>query len=143
MNLDNCPRCGKLFTKNFRDVCPVCIRDIDKEYQLCADYLREYKGAMIGELSDQTGVSIKQITKFIREGRISMMNAPNLSYPCESCGTLIREHHICDSCRARLMKDTNQMKRNEASKAAEEERRAAEQAAYRGLSQYKSQYKDR
>lgn len=137
MNLDNCPRCGKLFSKNFRDVCPVCIRDIDKEYQLCADYLREYKGAMIGELSDQTGVSIKQITKFIREGRISMVNAPNLSYPCESCGTLIREHNLCDDCRARLVKDTNTMKRNEAASKSEAEQRAAAQAAYRGISQYK------
>ncbi|MDQ6422509.1 flagellar protein [Paenibacillus sp. LHD-117] len=137
MNLDNCPRCGKLFAKNFRDVCPVCIRDIDKEYQLCADYLREFKGAMIGELSDQTGVSIKQITKFVREGRISMTNAPNLAYPCESCGMLIRENHICDNCRARLVKDTNQMRRSEASKSTEEEKRAAMQAAYRGLSQYK------
>ncbi|MDF2837334.1 MAG: flagellar protein [Paenibacillus sp.] len=136
MNLDNCPRCGKLFAKNFRDVCPVCIRDIDKEYQLCADYLRQYKGAMIGELSDQTGVSIKQITKFIREGRISMVNAPNLSYPCESCGTLIRESHICDDCWVRLTKDTNTMKRNEASKAAEQKPSTA-QAAYRGISQYK------
>ncbi|MHA6481287.1 TIGR03826 family flagellar region protein [Paenibacillus sp. strain BS8-2] len=138
MNLDNCPRCGKLFAKNFRDVCPVCIRDIDKEYQLCSDYLRQYKGAMIGELSDQTGVSIKQITKFIREGRISMVNAPNLSYPCESCGTLIRESHICDECRARLVKDTNQMRRNETSKLTkEEEKRSSANIAYRGLSQYK------
>lgn len=137
MNLDNCPRCGKLFAKNFRDVCPVCIRDIDKEYQLCADYLREYKGAMIGELSDQTGVSIKQITKFIREGRISMVNAPNLSYPCESCGTLIRENHLCDDCRKRLVKDTTKMKQNEAASKTEAEQRAAAQTAYRGISQYK------
>jgi ribosomal protein L32 len=91
---------------------------------------------MIGELSEQTGVSIKQITKFIREGRISMVNAPNLSYPCESCGTLIRENHICDDCRVRLTKDTNTMKRNEASKAAEQ-KPASAQAAYRGISQYK------
>lgn len=136
MNLDNCPRCGKLFAKNFREVCPVCIREIDKEYELCANYLREFRGAIITELSEQTGVSIKQITKFIREGRISMINAPNLSYPCESCGTLIRENHICDTCRNRLEKDKKHMnediaKRNEANalKAANN--------AYRGLDRYK------
>ena len=75
------------------------------EYQTCAEYLRENKGANIQELSDATDVSIKQITKFIREGRISVENAPNLMYPCEVCGNLIREGHMCDSCRARLTKD--------------------------------------
>ncbi|WP_168123433.1 TIGR03826 family flagellar region protein [Paenibacillus sp. HB172176] len=137
MNLDNCPRCGKLFAKNFRDVCPACIREIDNEYQRCADYLREYKGAIISELSEATNVSIKQITKFIREGRISMMNAPNLSYPCESCGTFIRENHICDACRARLMKDTQQMQRNDAKTAEMKQQESSVRGAYKGLGEYK------
>lgn len=136
MNLDNCPRCGKLFAKNFKDVCPVCIRDIDKEYLLCADYLREFKGAIITELSDQTGVSIKQITKFIREGRISMVNAPNLSYPCESCGSLIRESHICDTCRLRIDKDKKTMFANEAKRAEVNAQNNASRV-YRGLDRYK------
>ncbi|QAY68574.1 TIGR03826 family flagellar region protein [Paenibacillus protaetiae] len=109
MNLENCPRCGRLFAKNFRDVCPNCIREIDKQYETCANYLRENRGATIVELSEAVDVSIRQITKFIREGRISLMNAPNLSYPCEVCGTLIRESHICDNCRKRLEKDINSL----------------------------------
>lgn len=139
MNLDNCPRCGKLFAKNFRDVCPVCIREIDKEYELCANYLREHKGAIISELSDQTGVSIKQITKFIREGRISMMNAPNLSYPCESCGVLIRENHLCDACRARLTKDTRRALQSDqpGKQSPSSEQQKNHDGAYRGISQYK------
>lgn len=136
MNLDNCPRCGKLFAKNFRDVCPVCMRDLDKEYELCSNYLREFKGAIITELSDQTGVSIKQITKFIREGRISMVNAPNLSYPCESCGTLIRENHICDSCRKRLTKDKQHMN-EDAARKADIFASNASNLVYKGLDKYK------
>ena len=139
MNLDNCPRCGKLFAKNFRDVCPACMREIDNEYQRCADYLRENKGAIISELSEATKVSIKQITKFIREGRISMMNAPNMSYPCESCGALIRESHICDECRARLVKETQKMQRNDLRNADDKERsEPAAKGAYKGLGQYKN-----
>lgn len=136
MNLDNCPRCGKLFAKNFRDVCPVCMRDLDKEYELCSNYLREFKGAIITELSDQTGVSIKQITKFIREGRISMVNAPNMSYPCESCGTLIRENHICDSCRMRLTKDKQHMN-EDAARKADLFASNASNLVYKGLDKYK------
>ncbi|MFD1953944.1 TIGR03826 family flagellar region protein [Paenibacillus thailandensis] len=111
MNVDNCPRCGRLFAKNLREFCPNCIREIDKQYEKCADYLRENKGATIVELSEAVDVSIRQITKFIREGRISLMNAPNLSYPCEVCGTLIRESHICDNCRKRLEKDISSLNR--------------------------------
>ncbi|GGG84410.1 TIGR03826 family flagellar region protein [Paenibacillus radicis (ex Gao et al. 2016)] len=128
MNLDNCPRCGKLFAKNFRDVCPACMKDIDKEYEICTTYLRENKGAIITELSDATGVSIRQITKFVREGRISLVNAPNMSYPCEVCGTLIRENHICDSCRGRLQKDANKMKSTFASKPDDEKPTSAHNA---------------
>ncbi|OMF35840.1 flagellar protein [Paenibacillus sp. FSL H8-0548] len=136
MNLDNCPRCGKLFAKHFRDVCPSCLREIDNEYQLCADYLREFKGSIITEVSEATGVSIKQITKFIREGRISIINAPNMSYPCESCGTLIREHHLCDECRNRIDKDKKQMfedlARKDQSKGFNKEN-----GVYKGLDRYK------
>lgn len=138
MNVENCPRCGKIFSKNFRDVCPACMKEIDKEYQLCADYLRENKGAIIHELSDATGVSIRQITKFIREGRISIMNAPNMSFPCESCGTLIRENHLCEDCRARLTKDTRRMMQDESAKAAQlEKQQNAAKTIYRGISEYK------
>ncbi|MFF2889976.1 TIGR03826 family flagellar region protein [Paenibacillus sp. NPDC057967] len=137
MNLDNCPRCGKLFAKNFRDVCPVCIRDIDKEYQLCADYLREFKGAIISELSDQTGVSIKQITKFIREGRISMVNAPNMSYPCESCGTLIKDSHLCDNCRNRLTKSINEISERKSASSSEDKNA---EISYRGINKYKDKF---
>lgn len=136
MNLDNCPRCGKLFAKNFRDICPVCIREIDKEYELCANYLREFKNSIITEVSEATGVTIKQITKFIREGRISIVNAPNMGYPCESCGTSIRENHICGSCRERIEKDKKQMLQD---LAKNEESRGFKQAlgAYKGLDRYK------
>ena len=136
MNVGNCPRCGKLFAKGIRDVCPACLRDIDQEYQRCAEYLRENKGAIITELSDATGVSIRQITKFIREGRISIVNAPNLSYPCESCGTLIRDNHLCDECRIRLTKAARDIKA-EVSKVAQAERPQSAGTAYKGISGYK------
>lgn len=105
VDLTYCPRCGKLFNKNLRDVCNNCYQDLEKDYERCVEHLRLHKGLDIQQLSEDMEVSIKQITKWIREGRISLLNAPNLSYPCESCGTLIRNGHICDSCKARLQRD--------------------------------------
>lgn len=116
MNLANCPRCGKLFANNFRDICPSCIREIEEEYEKCLKYLREEKLATIQDVSDGTGVSIRQITKFIREGRISIANNPNLMYPCEVCGVLIREGNMCDSCRSRLTRDLTAAVKEESTK---------------------------
>lgn len=106
MNLDNCPRCGKLYAKNFKNLCSDCIRDIEAEYAKCKTYLREHKGTHMQQLSDATGVSVRQITKFIREGRISIENNPEMMYPCEVCGvTMLREGNMCESCRTRLTRD--------------------------------------
>ncbi|ANY74060.1 MULTISPECIES: TIGR03826 family flagellar region protein [Paenibacillus] len=108
MNLGNCPRCGRLYALNFRDMCSECLKEIEKEYEKCATFLREQKGATIHEVSEATEVSIRQITRFIREGRISIANAPNMAYPCEVCGTLIRESNMCESCRTRLTRELRQ-----------------------------------
>jgi flagellar operon protein (TIGR03826 family) len=105
MDIVNCPRCGKIFAKNFRDMCNNCHQALEKDFQRCIEHLRENKGVTIQQLSDDTEITIKQITRWIREGRISVANAPNLSYPCEVCGTLIRDGHMCDSCKSRLTRD--------------------------------------
>ncbi|MGG1552430.1 TIGR03826 family flagellar region protein [Paenibacillus ferrarius] len=119
MNVANCPRCGKIFVKGFAEVCPNCLKDLEQQYEKCLKYLRDHRGTNITDLSEATGVSVKQITKFIREGRISIMNAPNMAYPCEVCGTLIRENTLCEPCRMKLVKDV----RN----TTEDERRKTEQ----------------
>lgn len=130
MNLDNCPRCGRLFVKNLMGLCQSCIKELEHEYEICVNYLRENKGTNIQELSDATGISIKEITRFIREGRISIANAPNMMYPCEVCGTLIQDGHMCDSCRSRLRKDlTNAVKEN----SAEDTTKKTSDGAYRAI----------
>lgn len=114
LNVGNCSRCGRIYVKGgIYDVCPNCLKEIEQQYEKCLKYLRDNKGATIIELSEATEVSIRQITKFIREGRISIMNAPNMSYPCEVCGTLIRDNNMCDSCRSKLVKDVNHVNEDE------------------------------
>ncbi|PZE19365.1 flagellar protein [Paenibacillus xerothermodurans] len=106
LNVDNCPGCGKLYVKNSQGVCIDCIKSIEEQYDKCLEYLREQRNCTITELSAATGVSIKQITKFIREGRISPRNNANLTYFCEVCGSSIREHTMCEPCRTRLTKES-------------------------------------
>ncbi|GAB7389200.1 membrane protein [Bacillaceae bacterium] len=105
-NLDNCPRCGKVFVKGMRDVCPQCYEEIEAEYEKCVAFLRqkENRNANIDDLSKGTGVSVKQIIQFIRQGRISIADLPNMGIPCESCGKPIKQGRLCADCSNRLYK---------------------------------------
>ncbi len=129
-HIDNCPRCGRIFVKGIKDVCPACVKEIDQMYDKCLEYLRDNRGTNIANLSEETGVSIKQITRFIREGRISLMDAPNMSYPCDVCGILIREGTICDSCRQRLSRDVNRIKEDQRREQQLQEEREARKNTY-------------
>jgi flagellar operon protein (TIGR03826 family) len=111
MNLDYCPRCGKLFAKGFRDICPNCLKEIEADYEKCVAYLKEHRNITIQQLSEATGVSVRQITRFIREGRIGINAYPDMYYGCESCGTPIREGNMCPNC---LRKLANEIKAQQA-----------------------------
>jgi flagellar operon protein (TIGR03826 family) len=114
LNVANCPQCGRVFVKGIQEVCPNCIKEIERQFDSCSKYLRENRATSLNDLSEATEVPIRQITKFIREGRISIKNFPNMTYPCESCGNAIREGQICDSCRSKLSKDMNNSQADEA-----------------------------
>lgn len=113
LNIANCPRCGRIFAPGMKDVCSSCVKEVEEQYERCVQYLRENSGATITEVSENTEVPIKQITKFIRDGRISLLNAPNMSYPCDVCGILIREGNMCEACRKRLTHDVHTLKEQE------------------------------
>ncbi|MBO8173146.1 MAG: flagellar protein [Bacillaceae bacterium] len=104
-NLSNCPRCGGLFIQGKDDVCQKCVQEVEEEYQKCVEYLRENKGANLYQVSEDTGVSVKQITRFIREGRLSVTDNPNIGIPCESCGTPIKSGRFCKDCTDRLKRE--------------------------------------
>jgi uncharacterized protein len=96
-NLGNCFRCGKLFLK-IRDICQDCYQKQEDNFVLVNDYLRNHKSGTIQEVSDETGVSIAQIRQFILANRIQVNNFPNLTYPCDTCGSQIKEGKKCHSC---------------------------------------------
>lgn len=109
--LDNCPRCGKLFLRGVRTVCPECYREVEEEFKRVYEYVRKSENRQrdIYEVSEATKVSVDQIIEFIRSGRLSVADYPQLAYPCESCGeVLITEGRICERCRKKLSAEIRQ-----------------------------------
>ncbi|CAG7634037.1 hypothetical protein PAESOLCIP111_03525 [Paenibacillus solanacearum] len=121
LNVVNCYRCGKIHIKNSYNMCPNCIKEVEQQYLKCTEYLRQNKQCTLQELSDATGVPVNVITKFIREGRISIRSNPNVVYHCEVCGTDIREGTICESCRARLAKEASHIQEDEKRRLAQQQ----------------------
>jgi flagellar operon protein (TIGR03826 family) len=117
--LSNCPKCNEIFVKNqFRDICQNCWKEEEKAYETVYQFIRkrENRTAKMLEVVETTGVEEELILKFIKSGRLKLAHFPNLGYPCEKCGTSIREGKICGSCADVLRKDLQQF-------TAEDERR--------------------
>lgn len=105
--LGNCPKCKKLYFR-VRDICDDCHKKIEEDFLKVAAFLREYPGSTLQEVSDETKVSVAQIRQFILSGRLIMGSFPNLTYPCETCGTMIRAGRTCKNCMSRINQLNNQ-----------------------------------
>jgi flagellar operon protein (TIGR03826 family) len=103
--LANCPKCGRLFVKHsIRDVCEQCYKEEEALFEKVHQFLRkrENRTATMSQVVEATGVSESLITKWIKIGRLQLVHFPNLGYPCESCGTMIRDGQLCPKCRTKL-----------------------------------------
>jgi flagellar operon protein (TIGR03826 family) len=120
MNLENCPNCGTLFVKNkFRDVCENCYREEEKEFEKVYNFLRrrENRMATMAQVVDATGVKESLLIKFIKNGRLKLAQFPNLGYPCDRCGTLIREGRLCTNCSTDISKQLETLQKEEERKS--------------------------
>lgn len=101
--LGNCSKCGRLYLR-VRAICDDCFQKQEEDYHQAATYLRNNPGSTIQELHEATNVSIAQIRQFIWTGRIISGNFPNLSYPCEACGSMIQKGKTCSTCLGNINK---------------------------------------
>jgi flagellar operon protein (TIGR03826 family) len=114
--LDNCPNCGQIYIRNaFREVCETCYKQEEADYQTVYKFIRqrENRTATMDQVAEGTGVSEALIIKFIRKGRIQLSQFPNLGYPCDRCGTMIKEDKLCGTCKKDIHGQLAQMVREE------------------------------
>lgn len=105
MDIMNCPTCGKLFMKNaVRDVCADCYRQEEASYDRVYQFLRkrENRAATIETVANATGVEESLLYKWVRRGRLHTAQFPNLGYPCDQCGKIIKKGKLCDSCTSNI-----------------------------------------
>lgn len=103
-NLKNCKRCGKLFVKVNKDICPDCVKQEEEEFTAVKEYLDKNPNATISNVSEETGVSEKMIRKFIEDGRLLTTKYSAVGVECKRCGKEISKGRYCEECQVELQK---------------------------------------
>ncbi|MGY3836126.1 TIGR03826 family flagellar region protein [Bacillus atrophaeus] len=118
--LANCPKCNALFLKTkLQTVCQACIKEEEKAFETVYKFLRkqENRQSTLNRITEETGVEEELILKFIRQKRIQITHLPNLAYPCERCGTSIREGKFCKACQSDIEGQMDRLNQEIASKS--------------------------
>lgn len=97
LNVANCPNCGVVYQKNFRNMCMDCSTVSDDYLNRCTKYLWKNPKSTTEQVSLALDIEAAIIIKFIKKGAISKV-FPNLTYPCDSCGSPIKDHRLCGNC---------------------------------------------
>ena len=98
MDARNCPRCGKVYNHVIGYVCRECQKAEEAEFEGIKKYLEDNPLCNMQELSEGTGVSIKKIMQYMRDGRLVTSEGMKGELSCESCGKAIESGRYCDSC---------------------------------------------
>ncbi len=103
MEVRNCPECGRLFNYIRTNLCPVCVKEAEEEFQKVRVHLRDHPNMSIVELSEETEVSEEKIIQWIREGRIEAKGLKDSPLKCSQCGVSINSGSHCEKCSENLV----------------------------------------
>lgn len=96
----NCAICGRLYEANgFRSVCPECLQRDTADFDKIRDFLYIHPRAKVFEVSNSLDIPIPVIKRYLREGRLEIIEKNNRFLLCDKCGKPICSGTLCDDCR--------------------------------------------
>lgn len=102
-----CIRCKRIF--NYfgfgHRYCPACKKIDDEQFDKIRDYIYKNGTATMVELEQNTGISIRRIEQYLKEGRLEIPENSPIFIKCETCHRDIRSGKYCKECAAKLTKD--------------------------------------
>lgn len=104
MDVRNCKDCGKIFNYlSGAPLCPACMKKLDDKYSIVKEYIYDNPGASIQQVSEENGVSVRQLKKWVREERLAFSEDSLVGLECENCGTMIRTGRFCSRCKDSML----------------------------------------
>ena len=104
VDIRNCRRCGKMFAYTRVPICPDCEKLDNEDLNKVRDYIKAHPGTKMSKVSEETEIPMNQIMKYLRDGRIELVDAEDLILTCEDCGKPITSGRKCAKCMAKLGK---------------------------------------
>lgn len=100
----NCRKCGRIYNYiGGAPICPTCKQDEENDFQKVKEYLYDYPGASLTQVSTELDISVEKIKRFLKEGRLEITNDEgNLVLECENCGKAIKSGRYCEACEREL-----------------------------------------
>ena len=105
-SMKNCVKCRKIFHYINDPRCDDCLQEERDTYERVREHLKENPSLNLLDLAKETEVSPKKIARYIKEGKLELMNA---EIPCEKCGSVVKTGRFCQSCVEGLAKATMTM----------------------------------
>jgi flagellar operon protein (TIGR03826 family) len=99
----NCKECDTLFNKVLHDICPACLQVEQARFVQVRDYLKENRQATLVEIVRDTHVLIEEITDMIEQGKLVLVDFPNLSIECHGCGLPTQDGAYCSACKNEMI----------------------------------------
>ncbi|AKL93796.1 hypothetical protein CACET_c02800 [Clostridium aceticum] len=100
MNLINCPKCGRLIrdSGDGEVLCNRCAEAEGNPYKVIREYVYHHQGASVMEVAEATGVSKNLILKYVKEGRLSLLEERSILAHCPKCGAVLESGRACSRC---------------------------------------------
>ncbi len=122
-DIANCPKCDRLFAKTaIRDICETCFKEEEKKFETVYQFIRkrENRTSNVDQIVEATEVEEDLIYKWVKKGRLKQAHFPNLSFPCEKCGTQTKTGRLCESCSTNLRSELTQFQKEQDFKNAQQ-----------------------
>ena len=103
MDIRNCKGCNKVFQHiSGPTLCPACKKALEDKFVKVKEYVYENRGASVLQVSEEMGVSVKQIKQWSREERLVLSDATEAEITCERCGVAICSGRFCEKCKNKM-----------------------------------------
>lgn len=99
-NMARCEKCGGRLVYKYSGIyeCEGCHIEVYDDFGRVKKYIEDHGPAPANEISQNTGVGLSTINKFLRAGRVEIPEGSGFYISCAICGAPIRYGKYCMEC---------------------------------------------
>jgi hypothetical protein len=86
-------------------LCDACKRLDEEDFEKVRNFVRDFPGATVQEVSRETEVPTQMIYRYLKEGRLEVSESSQIALQCENCGARIKSGRFCINCSKKLAND--------------------------------------